>query len=99
MITRREKSDRAVVYGALCAACAATLFAALALPDGLEGSEAQVATIYLTLLLGSKQAFNASAIRGIRLLGPAATLMGTGVVPASILHMALFRQPRTKTYT
>lgn len=78
-----------MVYGTLGTACAAGLIVALGQPDKLDVVEAQIAAIYLTLLVGSHKAFNAKSIFGCRSLGAFATFMGTGLLPATIIHVAI----------
>ena len=78
-----------MAYGTLGTACAISLIAALASPDELDLFEAQVAAVYLTLRIGSNKAFNAKPIHSHRLLGAIATFAGTGIIPATIIHVAV----------
>ena len=77
------------MYGAFGTACCLALFAALAIPDGLDASEAQIAATYLTLLVGSNKSFNAKPLCGFQWLGAVAAFVGTGLLPATIIHVAL----------
>ena len=86
---RVERFCRAIVYGTLGTACIAALITALAQPDEFDGAEAQIAAVYLVLLVGSNKAFNAKSIYGRRLLGAFATFTGTGLLPATIIHVAI----------
>ena len=61
----------------------------LAMPDHLDTGEAQIAAVYLTLLIGSNKAFNAQPLWGFRPLGVIAAFVGTGLLPATIIHVAL----------
>ena len=78
-----------MVYGTFGTACIAGLIAALAMPDHLDAGEAQIAAVYLTLLIGSNKAFNAQPLWGFRPLGVIAAFVGTGLLPATIIHVAL----------
>lgn len=78
-----------MVYGTFGTACVTGLIAALAIPDSLDTSEAQIAAVYLTLLVGSNKAVNAKPLCGVRLLGVIAAFVGTGLLPATIIHVAL----------
>ena len=89
MLTTREKFCRVLTYGALGTACIAGLIAALAVPDYLDAVEAQLAGVYLVLLIGSNKAFNAKPICGYRMLGAIATFTGAGLLPATIIHVAI----------
>ena len=89
MLTTPEKYCRAMAYGTLGTACTISLIAALASPDELDLFEAQIAAVYLTLLIGSNKAFNAKPIYGTRVLGAIATFVGTGMTPATIIHVAV----------
>ena len=73
----------------LGSACIAGLIVALAAPDELDVIEAQIAAVYLTLLIGSNKAFNAKPICGHRILGAIATFTGVGLLPATIIHVAI----------
>ena len=89
MLTPGEKFFRVMVYGTLGVACIAGLIAAIAQPDKLDVLEVQLAAVYLTLLVGSIKAFNAKPIFGFRSLGVLATFTGTGLLPATIIHVAV----------
>ena len=78
MLSTTQKRFRVMVYGALGTACVLALILALAAPDELDVSEAQVAAVYLTILIGSNKTFNAKPIYGRRKLGAIATFIGTG---------------------
>ena len=77
------------MYGTFGTACVLALFAALAIPDSLDAAEAQIAAVYLALLVGSNKAFNAKPLCGVQLLGVTAAFVGTGLLPATIIHVAL----------
>ena len=83
------KYCRVMVYGSLGTGCIAALIVALAFPDELDAFEAQIAALYLALLIGSNKAFNAKPIFGRQLLGALAMFTGTGLLPAAIIHVAL----------
>ena len=68
MLTTPKKYCRVMVYGTLGTACIAGLIVALASPDEYDVFEAQIAAVYLTLLIGSNKAFNAKPIYDHRLL-------------------------------
>ena len=89
MLTTPEKWCRVMVYGTFGTACITGLIAALAMPDSLDTAEAQIAAVYLTLLIGSNKAFNAQPLWGFRPLGVIAAFVGTGLLPATIIHVAL----------
>ena len=89
MLTPSNKYCRVMIYGTLGSACIASLIAALAVPDKLDTFEAQIAAVYLTLLIGSNKAFNAKPICGHRILGIITTFTGAGLLPATIIHVAL----------
>ena len=89
MSTILRKWPRVMVYGTLGIACISGLIVALAYPDGLDVLEAQIAAVYLTLLVGSNKAFNAKPICGRRSLGAIAMFTGTGLLPATIIHVAI----------
>ena len=78
-----------MVYGTLGTACIVSLAAALAIPDKLDTVEAQIAAVYLTFLIGSIKAFNAKPVCGNQILGAIATFTGTGLLPATIIHVAI----------
>ena len=86
---RVERFCRAMAYGTLGTACIAALIAALAIPDKYDLFEAQIAAVYLVLLVGSNKAFNAKSIYGRRSLGAFAAFTGTGLLPATIIHVAI----------
>ena len=77
------------MYGTFGTACITGLIAALAIPDTLDTAEAQIAAVYLTLLIGSNKAFNAKPLCGFQTLGVIAAFVGTGLLPATIIHVAL----------
>ena len=89
MLTTPEKWCRVMVYGTFGTACITGLIAALAMPDSLDTAEAQIAAVYLTLLIGSNKAFNAQPLLGFRTFGVIAAFVGTGLLPATIIHVAL----------
>ena len=89
MLTTAEKFCKVLIYGALGTACIAGLIVALAYPDHLDAIEAQLAGVYLALLIGSNKAFNAKPICGYRMLGAIATFTGAGLSPATIIHVAI----------
>ena len=62
---------------------------ALANPDEFDVSESQVAAVYLALLIGSNKVFNSTPICGHRILGAIATFTGAGLLPATIVYVAL----------
>ena len=86
---RVERFCRAMIYGTLGTACIAALITALAQPDEFDGSEAQIAAVYLALLVGSNKAFNAKSIYGRRSLGAFAMFTGAGLLPSAIIHVAI----------
>ena len=89
MLKTPKKFPRVMVYGTFGTACVTGLIAALAIPDSLDAAEAQIAAVYLTLLVGSNKAFNAKPLCGVQLLGVIAAFVGTGLLPATIIHVAL----------
>ena len=89
MLTTPTKYFRVMVYGTLGTACIAGLIASLAEPDKLDAIEAQIAAVYLTLLIGSNKAFNAKPKFGHRLPGAIIAFTGTGLLPATIIHVAV----------
>ena len=89
MLTTPKKFFRVMVYGTLGTACIVSLIAALAIPDTLDIAESQIAAVYLTFLIGSIKAFNAKPMCGKRILGSVATFTGTGLLPATIIHVAI----------
>ena len=89
MLTTPKKYCRVMVYGTLGTACIAGLIVALADPDKFDVVEAQIAAVYLTLLIGSNKAFNAKPIFDHRLLVAIAMFAGTGLLPATIIHVAI----------
>ena len=89
MLTTPKKYCRVMIYGTLGTACIVGLIAALAVPDKLDTFEAQIAAVYLTLLIGSNKAFNAKPIFGHRILGAITAFTGTGLLPATIIHVAV----------
>ena len=89
LLTTPEKYARVMVYGTLTTACIVSLIAALAVPDKLDAFEAQIAAVYLTFLIGSNKAFNAKPICGRRILGAITTFTGAGLLPATIIHVAI----------
>ena len=89
MLSITQKFRRVMVYGTLGTACVLALVLALAAPDEFDVSEAQVAAVYLTLLIGSNKTFNAKPVFGHRILGGIATFIGTGFLPAAIVYVAL----------
>ena len=84
-----KKYCRVMIYGTLGSACIVGLIAALAVPDKLDTFEAQIAAVYLTLLIGSNKAFNAKPIYGHRILGTLTAFTGAGLLPATIIHVAI----------
>ena len=84
-----ERYARVIVYGSLGYACIAALVAALAIPDRNDVSESQIATIYLTLLVGSNKAFNARCLFGRRSIGALSSFVATGLLPATVIYVAL----------
>ena len=68
LLTTSKKYCRAMIYGTLGTACIAGLIVALVEPDQFDVIEAQIAAVYLTLLIGSNKAFNAKPIFDHRLL-------------------------------
>ena len=97
MLTTGEKVCRVMVYGTLGVACIAGIITALAQPDKLDVLEAQLAAVYLTLLVGSNKAFNAKPMFGFRPLGALATFTGTGLLPATIIHVAVAQKEPGQT--
>ena len=89
LLTTPKKLPRVMVYGTFGTACILALFAALVIPDSLDAAEAQIAASYLTLLIGSNKAFNAKPLCRIQTLGVIAAFAGTGLLPATIIHVAL----------
>ena len=89
MLTTPEKYCRSMVYGTLAIACMISLIAALASPDEFDAFEAQIAAVYLTLLIGSNKVFNAKPIYGLRVPAAIAAFAGTGMLPAMIIHVAV----------
>ena len=84
-----QKFRRVMVYGTLGTGCFLGLVAALAIQDALNNAEAQIAAVYLAILVGSNKAFNAKPLCGSQSLGSAAAFVGTGLLPATIIHVAL----------
>ena len=89
LLTTPEKYGRVMVYGTLATACIVSLVVALAIPDKLVIVESQIAAIYLTFLIGSNKAFNAKSVFGSRILGAIMMFIGTGLLPATIIHVAI----------
>ena len=89
MLKTPKKFPRVMVYGTFGTACVLALIVALAIPDNLDAAEGQIAATYLTLLIGSNKAFNAKPLCGIQWLGTVATFAGTGLLPATIIHITL----------
>ena len=89
MLTTPGKLSRVMVYGIFGTACIAGLIAALAMPDHRDAAEAQIAAVYLALLIGSNKAFNAQPLWGFRPLGVIAAFVGTGLLPATLIHVTL----------
>ena len=89
MLSTSKKYCRVMIYGTLGTACIAALIVALASPDKWDTFEAQIAAVYLTLLIGSNKAFNAKPIYGHRTLGTITTFTGVGLLPATIIHVAI----------
>ena len=87
-MTTIQKYSRVIIYGTLGLACTLSLTAALAIPDQ-NVYEAQIAAVYLALLVGSHKAFNAKPILNCRVLGSSATFTAIGLVPTMIIHVAL----------
>ena len=85
-----------MIYGTLGLACITGLIVAVAIPDHLDAIEAQLAGVYLALLIGSNKAFNAKPICGHRTLGAIATFTGTGLLPAAIIHVAIVQVVMTE---
>ena len=88
-MTTIQKYSRVIIYGTLGLACTLALTAALAIPSWHNVYEAQIAAVYLALLVGSHKAFNAKPILNCRVLGSSATFTAIGLVPAMIIHVAL----------
>ena len=84
-----DRFCKVMTYGTLGTACIAALIAALAYPDKWDASQAQIAAVYLTLFIGSNKAFNAKPMYGRRSLGAIATFTGIGLLPATIIHVAV----------
>ena len=76
-------------YGTLDPASILALIMALAAPDRWDAIEAQVAAVYLTLLIGSNKAFNAKSVFGHQKLGSLAAFIATGLLPATIIYVAV----------
>ena len=89
MVSTLEKYCKMMIYGTLGTACILALIAALGMPDEIDVSEAQIAALYLAILIGSNKAFNAKPVFGSRILGAIAAFTGTGLLPATIIHVAL----------
>ena len=89
MLSTPKKYCRVMIYGTLGTGCIAALIVALAYPDKWDTFEAQIAALYLVLLIGSNKAFNAKRIFGRQILGAFAMFTGTGLLPATIIHVAL----------
>ena len=89
LLRKPERFCRVMTYGTLGSACIVALIAALAMPDEIDTFEAQIAAVYLTLLIGSNKAFNAKPMCGHRSLGAIATFTGVGLLPATIIHVAV----------
>ena len=89
MLSTPQKYLRVMIYGTLGTACILALIVALAVPDILDALEAQIAAVYLTLLIGFNKAFNAKPIYGHRILGTVATFTGIGLLTATIIYVAL----------
>lgn len=89
MLSTPKKVCRVIVYGTLGTACFVALLAALAIPDEFDVFEAQIAAVYLALIIGSNKTFNAKPIFGSRILGMVAMLISHGLLPATIIHVAL----------
>ena len=89
LLSTPEKYCRVMIYGTLSTGCIVALIAALAIPDKWDTFEAQIAALYLVLLIGSNKAFNAKRIFGRQILGAFAMFTGTGLLPATIIHVAL----------
>ena len=96
MLTTPEKFCRVMTYGTLGSACIAGLIVALAVPDYLDAIEAQLAGVYLALLIGINKAFNAKPVCGYRTLGAIATFTGAGLLPAAIIHVAIVQVVMTE---
>ena len=89
MLSTPQKYLRVVIYGTLGADCIFALIAALAIPDIWDASEAEIAALYLVLLLGSNSAFNAKPIFDCRMLGAIAAFTSHGLLPAAMIHVVL----------
>ena len=89
MLSTLEKYCKMMTYSTLGTACILALIAALGMPGEFDVSEGQIAALYLALLIGSNKAFNAKPVFGNRILGAMATFTGTGLLPATIIHVAL----------
>ena len=89
MLSTLEKYCKMMTYGSLGTACILALIVALGMPNEFDVSEAQISALYLALLIGSNKAFNAKPVFGCRILGAIATFTGTGLLPATIIHVAL----------
>ena len=92
-MTTIQKYSRVIIYGTLYGTlgfgCTLALTAALVIPDWQDVYEAQIAAVYLALLVGSHKAFNAKPILNCRVLGSGTTFTAIGLVPAMIIHVAL----------
>ena len=89
MLSTLEKYCKMMTYGSLGTACILALIVALGMPNEFDVSEAQISALYLALLIGSNKAFNAKPVFGCRIPGAIATFTGTGLLPATIIHVAL----------
>lgn len=89
MLSTIEKYCKMMIYGTLGTACILALIAAVGMPSEFDVSEAQIAALYLAILIGSNKAFNAKPAFGNRILGAIATFTGAGLLPATIIHVAL----------
>ena len=89
MLSTPQKYFRVVIYGTLGTDCILALIAALGIPDIWDVSEAEIAALYLVLLIGSNSAFNAKPIFDYRKLGVIAAFTAHGLLPAAMIHVVL----------
>ena len=89
MLSTPQKSLRVVIYGTLGTDCILALIAALGIPDTWDVSEAEIAALYLVILIGSNSAFNAKPIFDYRMLGAIAAFTAHGLLPAAMIHVVL----------
>ena len=89
MISTPKKFWRVFIYGTLGTACIISLIAALTIPDWQNLAEAQIAAVYLALLIGSQKGFNAKPFLGHQMPSSIAMFTTTGILPAAIIHVAI----------